>query len=209
MQVGYQVADTATKRVRNGRHKVAKYDNPVANSKYCTDAGRMKLCFDSRKAAERFMAFNSEVILRQHGFAPVRSYRCPVCGCWHVTSKPRVGSVNDGKRHGKQTSHRKPISPVVRHNVQRLLNRMEHCVEAAFKAISLCDMKRVKLLCDVARQCYRTTLIVPGFEAQKQKLKDRLSYCLKVWADTRREWMRRLCHVDYRPVTVHYKQWYM
>ena len=62
MQVGYKVADAASKRARNGRHKVAKYDNPVANSKYCTDAGRMKLCFDSRKAAERFIAFNSEVM---------------------------------------------------------------------------------------------------------------------------------------------------
>ena len=86
---------------------------------------------------------------------------------------------------------------------------MEHCVEAAFKALTLCDMNRVKSLCDEAKQCYRTTLIVPDFEAKKQKLKARLTYCLKVWAEILHEWMRRLCHVEYHPVTVRYKQWYM
>lgn len=205
MQFGYKVADTANKRSRNGRHKAAKCVNPVANSKYCADAGRMKLSFDSKEAAYRFIGYNREVILRQRGFAPVRSYLCPVCGCWHVTSKPRVGK---GKHWGTEADV-KSLPPVLRRYVQRQLHRMEHCVEAAFKALTLCDMKRVKSLCDEAKQCYRTTLIVHDFEAKKQKLKARLTYCLKVWADTLHEWMRRLCHVEYHPVTVRYKQWYM
>ncbi len=86
---------------------------------------------------------------------------------------------------------------------------MERCVESAFKALSLCDMKRVKMLCDEALGCYQCTLVIPGFEARKQKFLTRLTYCVNTWAQTRDEWMRRLCHVEYHPVTVRYKQWYM
>ena len=209
MQVGYKVADTANKRDRNGRHKAAKYSNPVANSKYCADAGKMKLCFVSRKAADRFINYNSDAIRSQNGFAPVRSYHCPVCGCWHVTSKPLVDTSKNGTKHGKKAPDTKPMSPEQRRDVQRQLHRMEHCIEAAFKALALCDMSRVKSLCDEARYFYQTTLMEPGFEGRKQKLKDRLAYCVKTWATTRREWMRRLCHVDYHPATVRYHQWYM
>lgn len=209
MQVGYKVADTANKRARNGRHKVAKYDNPVANNKVCPSAGKSKLCFDSAKAAWRYIRFNSDVIRRQHGYAPVRAYYCPACGCWHVTSRPIVETGKNGTKHGKKAPDAKPLSPELRRNVLRQLHRMEHCVEAAFKALALCDMTRVKSLCDEARHYYQTTLMVPGFEGRKQKLKDRLTYCFKTLAQTRREWMHRLCHVEYHPVTVRYHQWYM
>lgn len=196
MQFGYKVAGTAKKRSRNGRHKVAKYVNPVANSKYCADAGRMKLSFDSKEAAYRFIDYNKEVILRQRGYAPVRSYLCPICGCWHVTSRPsaRVG---------------KPQPPELQHDVHRMLHRMEHCVELAFKALALFDMKRAKSLCDEANRYYQCTLVVHGFEAMKRKLLARLNYCIDLWNHTRDEWMRRLCHVNYHPITLRYKQWYM
>ena len=101
-----------------------------------------------------------------------------------------------GSKHGKKAPDAKPLSPELRRDVQRQLHRMEHCVEAAFKALALCDMSRVKSLCDEARHYYQTTLMVPGFEGRKQKLKDRLTYCVKTWAATRREWMLRLCRVD-------------
>ncbi len=208
MQIGHKVT-TAAKRSRNGRHKAAKYDNPVANSKVCPKAGKSKLCFDSAKAAWRYIRFNSDAIRRQHGYAPVRAYYCPACSCWHVTSKPLVETVSKGTKHGKKAPDAKPMSPELRRDVQRQLHRMEHCVEAAFKALALCDMSRVKALCDEARHYYQTSLMAPGFEARKQKLKARMTYCFKTLAKTRREWMRRLCHVEYHPLTVRYHQWYM
>ncbi len=197
----------------------------MVSSKLCPEAGKSKLCFESKQAANRFIAFNSELILRQHGFAPVRSYLCPACGCWHVTSKPRTSDARSSKKsgarsgkksdakcvrkHSEQEAESTPLAPELRHDLQRQLRHMERCLQSAFKALSLCDMKRVKTLCNEALQCYQHSLIVPAYEAQKMKLLSRLTYCVNAWEQTRNEWMRRLCHVDYHPATVRYRQWYM
>lgn len=203
MQTGHKVT-AAVKRVRNGRHKAAKCDSPVASSKYCPGAGKSKLSFESKQAADRYIRFNREQILRENGYAPVRSYRCPVCGCWHVSSQPRIAKCSDGT-----SPVTTPLSPELRRDTRRQLRHIEHSLEQAFRALSLCDMERAGALCDEARQHLKIVKQVPCFESLKQKLKDRLTYCLSTRALMLRDWMRRLCRVDYRPASVRYHQWYM
>lgn len=35
-----------------------------------------------------FIRFNAEEIRKEKGYAPLRTYYCVACGCWHLTSKP-------------------------------------------------------------------------------------------------------------------------
>jgi predicted acetyltransferase len=46
------------------------------------------MLFESEKAANTFMKFNSEEIAELNGHAPIRSYFCIACNGWHVTSHP-------------------------------------------------------------------------------------------------------------------------
>jgi hypothetical protein len=71
------------------------------NKIYCPAYKGQKLQFDSFSAALKFIEKNSEEIKNENGYAPIRAYYCPSCGCFHITSKeirerpegrpPRVG----------------------------------------------------------------------------------------------------------------------
>ncbi len=61
---------------------------PTKNRIYCRDCGRVKMLFESEKAANTFMKFNSEEIAELNGHAPIQSYFCIACNGWHVTSHP-------------------------------------------------------------------------------------------------------------------------
>ena len=61
---------------------------PIKNRVYCIDCGRSKQLFETEKQADNFIKFNSEEIMETEEKAPVRSYFCPSCGGWHVTSSP-------------------------------------------------------------------------------------------------------------------------
>lgn len=52
---------------------------------YCIDAKRMKIAFDTEKAAQRFIEFNGHKI--SDNVETLRVYKCPSCGCYHITSK--------------------------------------------------------------------------------------------------------------------------
>lgn len=58
------------------------------NRIYCPASKKSKVLFDSKKAADNFIKFNADDIRQQSGYAPIRSYYCPICGGWHVTSQP-------------------------------------------------------------------------------------------------------------------------
>ncbi len=66
---------------------------PNKNRVYCPQCGRPKIQFKTEKEAERFMLCNDDEICASSGHAPKRSYFCSVCMCWHVTSRPFVGSA--------------------------------------------------------------------------------------------------------------------
>lgn len=60
---------------------------PIKNRHHCSASGRVKMLFETQKKAEAFMRFNNESIESISGFAPTRTYYCPNCGGWHLTSK--------------------------------------------------------------------------------------------------------------------------
>ena len=59
------------------------------NRVFCPYCQKSKLQFQSEKQAYRYIAFNGEKIAELKGFAPIRAYYCPACGCWHTTSRPK------------------------------------------------------------------------------------------------------------------------
>lgn len=59
---------------------------PTRNKVFCQACKHTKILFDSQSKADNFIKFNSEEIIEENGKAPVRSYFCPFCSGWHVTS---------------------------------------------------------------------------------------------------------------------------
>jgi hypothetical protein len=53
--------------------------------------GRQRLAFDKEEEAQSFLDREAHRN-RVTGQTPIRSYRCPRCHRWHVTSKPRKAS---------------------------------------------------------------------------------------------------------------------
>ena len=49
--------------------------------------------FESQAKADNFIKFNSETMMNEDGWAPVRSYYCAFCACWHVTSNSSLKSA--------------------------------------------------------------------------------------------------------------------
>lgn len=67
---------------------------PTKNQYYCLDCGRIKMLFESKKKADNFIKFNRDAFEEEGKKVPVRSYYCPVCGGWHVTSNPNEEHFN-------------------------------------------------------------------------------------------------------------------
>ena len=69
--------------------KADRYRPNIHNLIYCTASRKEKLRFESKKAANNYLEFNSDRIAEENGYAPNRAYWCDTCCCWHVTSKPK------------------------------------------------------------------------------------------------------------------------
>lgn len=65
------------------------------NRVYCAASRKYKVLFESEKSANNFIKYNSDDIREQNGYAPIRSYYCPICGGWHVTSQPEDHTIED------------------------------------------------------------------------------------------------------------------
>ncbi len=61
---------------------------PTKNHVYCPACHKSKIQFDTKQKADSFITFNADEIYETSGHAPVRSYYCVKCCCWHVTSNP-------------------------------------------------------------------------------------------------------------------------
>lgn len=71
------------------------------NRVYCAASRKYKVLFESEKSANNFIKYNSDDIREQNGYAPIRSYYCPICGGWHVTSQPEDIMVKDHMSHAE------------------------------------------------------------------------------------------------------------
>ena len=63
--------------------------HPYRRRAYCSGCKKTKALFSEKEQADNFIKYNQEAILRENGYAPVRSYYCPFCLAWHVTSIER------------------------------------------------------------------------------------------------------------------------
>lgn len=61
---------------------------PTRNRYYCLAAERRKMLFESENQANNFIKFDAAEMEELGGKVPVRSYYCPICIGWHVTSNP-------------------------------------------------------------------------------------------------------------------------
>ncbi len=71
------------------------------NRIYCPASRKNKVLFESEKAADNFIKYNADDIREQNGYAPIRSYYCPICGGWHVTSRPDEFVFKDHMSHAE------------------------------------------------------------------------------------------------------------
>ena len=55
---------------------------PTKNRFLCPDSGRVKMLFESKAKAQRFIDFNGQGI--KHG-ERLRPYFCPACCGWHIS----------------------------------------------------------------------------------------------------------------------------
>lgn len=60
---------------------------PTKNHYFCPHCREYKMNFETEKEAYGFIEYESETILRENGYCPIRAYKCPICGYWHLTSK--------------------------------------------------------------------------------------------------------------------------
>lgn len=60
---------------------------PTKNKRYCLDAGRNKMLFETEKKAMNFIKFNADDIKAESGYSPTRAYYCLPCGGYHLTSR--------------------------------------------------------------------------------------------------------------------------
>lgn len=59
---------------------------PIRNHVYCPQCGKTKMQFSTKQEADLFILYNADDISDASGYAPVRSYFCETCQCWHLTS---------------------------------------------------------------------------------------------------------------------------
>ena len=102
----------------------------------CIATGRRKMQFETKKSADRFIQFNADEIRMQSGFAPVRSYLCDKCHCWHITSEQYRGEhLKDKENHHLQMLSKKIFNKIS--NCEKHINdrqkQKEHRVERSFK----------------------------------------------------------------------------
>lgn len=137
----------------------------------------MKFRFSTADAANDFIAYNHDLIVSQHGVAPVRSYYCKACNCYHVTSQSidarKVVRAND-----PNTSYDNAKIRMIERNMHRDANRIERLLRRAYKCIAMLQLGDAKCLCNKAIDLYERNLNYSTLSLQLQRVFIRLTECV-------------------------------
>lgn len=188
-------------------HKVANITHPTHNRIYCADARKMKLQFATKEAAETFIAYCADTIMVQNGFAPVKSYWCKTCKCYHVSSQQEIKQtsrvyINNVRESANVTKDKTKAS-------HRTLNRMEKMMRKAFKSLADHRTADAKHICGQCLDLYEKCLKQAGAQARRERLWSKLELCVTRIADEEARMQRELLRIEYHPQTTLTHQWYM
>ena len=88
---------------------------PTKNRVMCPECFKQKMLFETQKEADAFIKWNGEDIDTNGG--ELRSYYCPACGGWHISSKPHKVAYD--------------------HTTENLINRFEKMKETTKKPLKI------------------------------------------------------------------------
>lgn len=167
------------KDFRHGKHtkRTAAVTNPQdSDSKrpdkkraFCPACHRDKMLFGTRQEAERFMAYNSDAIAHQNGYAPQRAYYCKACRGWHLTSQQQ--------------------SPVIAHptRVRQKWYRLERCLQSALHRIQRRRMEEAQRVFSIAFSLYEDCIAAGVPHDTMDQILDRLTEYVNLWVQTERD----------------------
>lgn len=133
---------------------VYRFDDSMKPTKslvFCRASGKSKTLFQTKEKADAFIRFNAEEILEKTGKAPVRSYYCPFCCAWHVTSKP---SQKEGERLDERDNrmlNNLLNADQFKKEIKAIAVKFRSRMEAIDKAIETCDFSLADELIKLSR----------------------------------------------------------
>jgi len=119
---------------------------PQKNIRFCYGCHRSKMFFETKSKADNFIKFNKDEILKEKGYAPVRSYYCEFCCGFHVTSNSsiEVGERLDEKEHEILTQFSQTKLDGLYFN--EFYVGMQKEIDQAKKLIYECDFQKIEQL---------------------------------------------------------------
>lgn len=120
------------------------------NRVLCPDCGRPKILFESENKANNFIKFNAEEIPHGHR---LRSYYCPACCGWHVSSHEYDGinrtellleNYRKSKQRPKVVKPTSPVNSIKRSKYSPEILQSMHDIAAALKCRNLSTRNELK-----------------------------------------------------------------
>lgn len=174
---------------------------------YCTAYGGKKFLFKSKDEAVDFIQRYSTNMLATNGYAPKRSYWCPSCKGYHVTSQSLC--VHTSKRSHAATTTIDTDLRQGQKSARRTLTRIDQLISRANKALAEHRLGDAHVLCVESVKLFERLSGHPGSNLRQARLMDKLNECVSKWAAEEARLQRKLFTVTYNPTKVMTKQWYM
>ncbi len=209
MLFGHQMAGATTERSKKVSCNNATKSVPYSHNRtYCEASRKMVRAFPTEDAADRFIAMCSNTIAAKNGYAPVRSYWCSSCRCYHVTSQPLVVETRV-MQIPKALMVDNAKYQLMKRTLHRTLSRIDKLMRKAYKAMSLFDMQTANSLCEECVALFEQIKDLQVEAIRRQRLLEKLKQCVCHWTEVNRHLQQTLLKVEYHPVTIMTKQWYM
>ena len=176
---------------------------PTKNRVFCHDCGKVKMLFESEKAANTFMKFNSEEIAELNGHAPIRSYFCIACNGWHVTSHPEDEKyavsrtervINNYKRMKEERMKANELKNEKGNDKEKRKELHEKIMNLFLLTIDIYnslfshEMGECVRLMAAFHKSYQETQTISGHEEHKKELKDFYDRVQSRFIDGKSDW---------------------